>query len=209
MRFIFLLITLLFSSGYCFASAVSYAGGTTLMQSHNNIFDSVHLHYSASSKYSLGYRFEYLNQKNLFAHSMQVNNLIFRKNAKNYQTNFYIKSGLGLIHSDTQIEPLLYSGLALDWETRRFYASYSNRFYWGHDLFSLINNRYRLGIAPYIANFGDFHTWLMLQIDHNPINDEELIVTPFVRFFVSNYLLELGYSLSESNNVFVNFVWKF
>ncbi len=94
--------------------------------------------------------------KSIFAHSMQLNNLLYRKNAQNYQANLYLKSGLGLIHDSNQIEPLLFSGLAADWETRRLFASYSNRFMWGGDVFNLINNSWRLSFAPILETMEIF-----------------------------------------------------
>ncbi len=191
-----------------YSRPVSYAGGYTWMQRHNNIYDSTHIHYSPSSKYSLGYKFEYFRDDPSYAHSLQLNNLLFRKNAKNYQANIYLRSGLGLIHERTRLAPLMFSGLAMDWESRRLYAAYANRFLWGGDVFNMINNSWRVGFALYEGDYGDIHTWFMLQFDHNPINDKEFILTPLIRFFKGSYLLELGYSFSEDDSIFANFIWR-
>ena len=165
------------------------------------------IHYSPTAKYSLGYRTEYFKHEPAYAHSFTVNNLLKRINSPNYQANLYTKSGIGLIHDSSEIAPLLFSGLSADIENRRLYASYSNRFLWGGDVFSQINNRFRFGLAPYVADYGSLHSWFMVQLDHNPINDRKFAVTPFVRFFKSNYLLEVGYGFTEDGegNLLANF----
>ena len=50
----------------------------------------------------------------------------------------------------------------------------------------------RVGIAPYIAESGSFHTWLMLQTDHFPEDRRPWTVTPIIRVFKDEYLVEAG-----------------
>ena len=49
-----------------------------------------------------------------------------------------------------------------------------------------------LGIAPYIGEYGDIHTWFMIKIDHTPEFDRNLVFTPHIRFFKNVHLVEVG-----------------
>ena len=65
----------------------------------------------------------------------------------------------------------------------------------------------RVGIAPYIGDYGDLHTWLMLQVDHVPESDEQITVTPLVRLFKDVHLLEAG--MSNQGDVLFNYILRF
>ena len=41
----------------------------------------------------------------------------------------------------------------------------------------------RIGWAPYEGSYGELHTWLMLQVEHLPENDDTTIITPLLRLF--------------------------
>jgi len=47
----------------------------------------------------------------------------------------------------------------------------------------------RVGIAPYIGDYGDLHTWLMLQVE---VMGQDTAIVPVIRWFISLYLVELG-----------------
>lgn len=187
------------------ARPVSYPGGWTFMQQHNVMMDSSHIHFSPTAKYSVGYKFERFRLQDAYSHAFQLNNLLHRFNHKGYQANIYLKSGLGIAHNSDRVAPALFSGIAMDWETRRLFASYSNRFYWAQDIQEYINNSFRVGVAPYVGDYGDLHTWFMLQFDHNAFQDEEFILTPLVRFFKSTFMLEIGYSFAQEDSMMANF----
>lgn len=70
----------------------------------------------------------------------------------------------------------------------------------------------RVGLAPYVAEFGALHTWLMLQVDQRPqalIDEgmEEFTVTPLLRFFKGPVLIEIGWS--TNNEALFNFTYRF
>ena len=66
----------------------------------------------------------------------------------------------------------------------------------------------RLGIAPYIGDYGDLHTWLMLEASHQPdYSGDTFIVTPLVRLFKGTTLVELGYS--SDHRLLFNWVLRF
>ena len=83
---------------YC--RPISYVGGWTLMSYNDYKSNSLLLHYTPSSKYSLGYNVEYWNEKEYWINNLNLNYLIKRVNKKNSQANFYLKSGFGFLYSD-------------------------------------------------------------------------------------------------------------
>ena len=95
--------------------------------SHSSI-----VHYSPTSKYSVGYKFEYWQSKEYFLNSVNLNYLIKRINKKYSQANLYVKSGLGIMSSDfkdyeDKNELAGHIEIASDWETRRYFVSYFSR----------------------------------------------------------------------------------
>jgi len=66
----------------------------------------------------------------------------------------------------------------------------------------------RVGFAPYEGDTGDLHTWLMLEIDHRPKNEDDLALTPLIRLFKGPVLIEAGYNLT-ANQPLINFTYRF
>ena len=50
----------------------------------------------------------------------------------------------------------------------------------------------KVGIAPYLGAYGDFHTWLMVETKKNDMDDDR-ITYPVLRFFKGGALMEVGY----------------
>lgn len=186
------------------ARPVSYPGGTTFMQMNNVDVSSIHLHYSPAVNYSIGYKGEYWRDEEWQFHGIQFNYLINRWNKPSSQANFYLKSGLGMT-DDYQFAA--FSGIALDWEDRRFFTLYENRLYEAGHINRFFTQKARIGIAPYIGDYGDLHTWLMIQVDHKPEKDDSITITPLIRLFKKEYLVELG--VSEGGDALFNFIIRF
>ena len=70
-----------------------------------------------------------------------------------------------------------------------------------------ITQKARLGVAPYVGDYGDLHTWLMLQVDHHPKQSDNITFTPMVRLFKSETLVEAG--LSDDGDVLFNWILRF
>jgi len=168
------------------ARPVSYSGGSTVMAFSNTMQDSVYYHYSPSYRYSVGV--EAVNDKHMnqdYAY-WRATYLLDRKNTLHSQRNLYLQAGIsteGLGHH--------FAGVHGDWETRRWFsgfglktvetktANYSETFV-------------QIGLAPYLGEYGDLHTWLMLKSKR----DTRLrgwSTYPVLKFFKGNLLLELGY----------------
>tara|TARA_Y100000389_G_C17469812_1_gene529288 strand:+ start:4622 stop:5260 length:639 start_codon:yes stop_codon:yes gene_type:complete len=191
------------------ARPISYSGGSTIMQKNSSRHNSIHIHYSPSYKYSVGYKGRYFRDEKMWLNGLQLNNLVKRWNEPDSQSNIYLKSSIGNVRSGSHDDIYAFIGSAFDYETRRYYVSYENIYYKSHN--NLIDNfeqDLNIGIAPYIANYGNLHSWIILQINHIPTNNnQELTYTPYLRFFKSSFLTELGYS--SNNRVIFNFIKRF
>ena len=195
-----------------YARPVSYPGGWTMMVMNNGDANSAHIHYSPTARTSVGVRSEYRREGEYWLNSVQMNNLLKRWNATDSQANFYLKSGVGIAYSDEgefdgETDAAAFTGIAADWEDRRFFVSYENRYIEAGDIDDSYMQSSRIGVAPYIGNYGDLHTWLMLQVDHVPESDEKVSVTPLVRFFKGVHMMETG--ISNQGNVLFNYIARF
>lgn len=192
---------------------VSYPGGWTFMTHHSFDKTALMVHYTTDTKHAFGYVAEYNDDKDWQFHGVLANYLAKRWNMPNSQANFYINSAAGVAYSDYRAfdgktEAAGYTGISFDWEDRRFFTMYENRLTYAGDIEKSIDHMARLGVAPYIGDYGDVHSWLMLQADLKPNNkQDEWTITPLVRFFKDIYLLEVG--VSDQGEGLVNFVVRF
>jgi hypothetical protein len=207
----------IFSISQVFARPVSYSGGTTIMQNNNTNYNSLHIHYSSTYKYSIGYKGEYFREPRVNTNTVQLNYLAKRINKKESQENFYIKSGIGNFHLDTNNDLFDYEGtnglggfvgFATDWEDRRYFISYENRYYASDNkIMNEFMQRGRVGIAPYVVNYGNWHTWLMLDIMNTPEQEDNVVITPMFRFFKGTHMFEIG--ISDDKQAMFNFALRF
>jgi hypothetical protein len=194
------------------ARPVSYPGGWTVMLMNNGDMNTAHIHYSPTAKTSIGYKFEYWRDEDVTLNAVQMNNLIKRWNQKDSQANLYLKSGLGVasaLSGDMEGEnsAAAFTGIAADWENRRVFVSYENRFTEAGRIDDFYQQSARVGWAPYEGDYGDVHTWLMLQVEHSPESKDNFTVTPLVRFFKDVHLLESG--MSNRGEVLFNYVLRY
>lgn len=204
-----LTILLSFFASNVFARPISYSGGTTIMQNNDAIKNSVHVHYSPSYKYSVGYKGEYFRKDQIALNGLQLNNLLKRWNLPGLQGNLYLKTSVGNANKSGNNELYGFTGIAGDFETRKYFISYENRYYKSDgDIISQFQQSVRVGVAPYVANYGNLHTWLMLQLTHTPeFEGDEVIATPLVRFFKGAHLAEFG--VSSNKRILFNFIARF
>ncbi len=208
MRFTLLFLSAIIAmSATAHARPVSYPGGWTLMVMNDKDKNSSHIHYSPSAKHSIGWRHDYLRDSSTHIDSVQLNNLLKRWNKPQEQANLYLKSGIGISREDGDFSPAAYTGIAADWETRRYFTSYENHFLWANNDTKHIEHKARIGVAPYIGDYGDFHTWIMLQADYDAGEQDSFSMTPLVRFFKGTTLVEAGYNLDDG--ILFNFVQRF
>jgi len=203
-----LLAAFLFAEA-AYARPVSYPGGWTLMQRNNGDRSAIHAHYSPTSFDSIGVYIEKNWDQDVTFTGLQYNRLVKRFNGTSSQANLYAKVGIG------QADPFGRDGaelagfveFAADWETRRWFTEYRLRASDFADNETVHHNA-RLGVAPYIGDYGDLHTWLMVEVQNHPDGDKPITTTPLIRFFKGVQMIELGYTVEENEwlaNWFVRF----
>ena len=191
------------------ARPVSYPGGWTAMQMNNGDASSLHLHYSPTASDSIGFYAERNWAEDVQFTGLQYNRLLKRWNGPSSQANTYLKLGVGEADpfGDAAGELSGFAAFAADWETRRWFTSYEARAtdYAGNQS---LRHSARVGVAPYIGDFGDLHTWLMLQVDNHPEAAEPTTTTPLIRFFKDVQMVEIGYTL-ETEELLANWIIRF
>lgn len=183
------------------ARDITYPGGISAMTMNSGDMNALYIFYSPTARASIGYAGEYWRDGDYTIQSIRLNYLAKRWNNPDSQANLYLRSGVGVAYgddadgrSDRELSPAGYAGMEIDWENRRFYTSYENRYTHAGDLDDFFMQSARVGVAPYVGEFGDLHTWLMLQADHQPERDPPVTVTPLVRMFKGSHLVEAGVS---------------
>ncbi len=168
------------------ARPISYPGGFTLMTFSDIMKNSAYIHYSPSYKYSLGIenlKDKYFEQKYSY---FRFTYLLDRKNTKHSQRNLYFYSGIRVDEVDEH-----FYGFRGDWETRRWFGGFAFK-KTKLDSRQYLDRFFQLGIAPYLGDYGDLHTWLMIKTKKVSLNDH-WITYPVLKLFKGDFLIELGY----------------
>ncbi|MEM7400317.1 MAG: hypothetical protein AAF304_00040 [Pseudomonadota bacterium] len=212
MLFRIILLLIISATIQAHARPVSYPGGWTVSTFNDADRYSGFIHYSPTAFYSIGYHVEYWRDRDYQIHALHINNLIKRWNAEASQGNFYLMSGIGFAHSDegdfdNRAELAAYGGIAADWETRKVFFSYANRYTDAGNIADSFRQKARFGFAPYVTEYGNWHTWLMMEVRHAPESKDQFVATPLVRLFKGADLFEAG--VSDQGDVLFNFVHRF
>ena len=190
------------------AKPISYVGGTMIMQENDETGNTLSLDYTLSPDYAVAlYAKQENGGKEFKTIGPQLNTLIKRWNFPDGQGNIFNMSGAGISHYHGDNRFTAWTGILADYETRRIFTSYEVRLMYADQLENSAWQRGRVGFAPYLANYDDLNTWLMLQVDHHPAKDDSLVATPLVRFFYKTILVEAGYS--SNNHVMFNWLLQF
>ena len=183
------------------ARPISYSGGTTIMYKSDTFNDSIYLHYSPTYKYSIGLERAknkfYKNTENYFRFTYLVN----RKNTDISQRNLYFQSGVLVDDADG-----FFYGMHGDWETRRWFSGFGykdtkNTF--GQDY---TDQYIQLGVAPYVGDYGDLHTWIMIKTKKNSLTNTQSTY-PELKFFKGPTLVKFGYS--DTTEWDLHFMYRF
>ncbi|MEN9847236.1 MAG: hypothetical protein RIS36_2383 [Pseudomonadota bacterium] len=183
-----------------FANPVSFKGGYGVMPAYNKDWFDVQLNYSISNRYAVGVSSSYREGKDSTAEFGigQFNYLIKRWNELDSQANVNASVGVGGRHDSIKDNAVaVYGALEADYETRRIYSQVSAETLQSDDNVQFSRYRGRLGVTPYKAAFDALNTWLVMQVDVMPEMDESTRVTPMVRLFYNNFVLEVGASVGE------------
>ncbi len=198
------------------ARPVSYPGGWTLIFVNDVNENSALAHYTLDSQHSLGLRVRYDREGDFTFTGAQINRLVKRWNKPNSQANLYARIGAGVVtdnldsaemRPDRGTDAAFFLNASADWETRRYFTSATAQ-YWNNGRFGDTSNfKGRLGVAPYIANTGSIHTWIMAEGRYRPQNQNELGAAILLRFFKGPALLEVG--VDDEGEPLLNYIHRF
>ena len=184
LRLLFL-SSLLITTAYVESRPISWSGGSTLMYKTNSMMSSYYYHFSPTYQYSIGA--EYINDRYFNDQYINIRStyLLDRKNTKSSQRNLYLTGAVSTKKSED-----FYYGMHGDWETRRYFSSFSvinkhtvSKDYSEYEL--------QLGVAPYLGDYNELHTWVMIKTKKDTLNNE-WDTYPFLKLFKGDFLLELG-----------------
>ena len=198
MRALLATILLLLATTPAEAKPVSFKDGYGVMSSYTPDRFDTELNYSFSNRQAVGLStIQLLDESHdtprfYFA---QLNFLVKRWNELESQANLYLSLGAGGLSLDETTELAGMAAVEADYETRRVYTSIIAENLQAEGAYDSTRLRYRAGIAPYLAPFESLQTWIIGQVEFNPDLEEELTVTPLLRFFYNNLALELGSSV--------------
>ena len=124
----------------------------------------------------------------------------------------YRKIGIGILSTDykeynNKKEFVAHGEFASDWETRNFFISYNNNALKSVSVDSMFVQKAKIGFAPYLANYGSLHSWLIYEIRHMSEYEDNFTSNFILRLYKSKYLLEIG--IDDNKNSTLNFIKRF
>lgn len=164
-------------------------------------------HFSPTARYALGLRSDYMREDKAWLHTITYDRLLKRWNFPSSQANIFLQTGLGVGQQEDETAPAASGGILADWENRRLLIAYENRMIISESIDQSFSHKGRLGIAPYIGDYDDIHTWLMLEVDHHPTERDNVVLTPFIRVFTTSLMTELG--ISDQKDILFNISLQF
>lgn len=192
-----LLLSSLATAG--FARPVTYPGGAMSMTEVDGSNVTTQVDYTLNRSFSVGVYALTESDGDRRAVGVLANGLLMRRNTEDSQANVYVMAGAGpswrRMPGESGRDTIAsgFVGAEADWETRRLFAGASAKL-------SVVGKdaeagwRTRVGFAPYVANSGALHTWLMLQAGRSATPDSRTEVTPLIRLFKGPVLAEAGVS---------------
>lgn len=154
------------------------------------------LTYSFARQAAIAARFQRMErpQGEMYAMLPQFDVLFHRWNMDDAQANIYGYAGFGASKFLQDMSWAGISGIEADAESRRWYISgkFQTLFFKGND--RVYQSQLRMGVAPYLAQFNELSSWLIVSIQHEPQLTRKWIITPMLRMFYKNVLWEMGSS---------------
>lgn len=191
-------LSLLFSLS-AYSHPVIYQDGWALSSSNMPDYSNNYFMYSLTSTIAVGvdhWRFSQ-DEANTELGLLKLNHLLWRDNGHDYQANIYLHGGVGAVDQEwgeRGTHGLFMAGVEADWETRRLYTALKHYQFHAPGKLDLYTTQARVGFAPYEADFKSLQTWFMLQAMVIDEVQEEVMITPMMRFFYQNVLWEIGSS---------------
>lgn len=217
MRSLSIVILLALGAAPAAARPISWPGGLMVMVMHDDQMTGAMALYTVDRTLAFGLTGEARRPEGRANGDWQfggliVNHLVQRWNMPDAQANLYLSGTFGLARGEDEegrdlSEPGGSLGLIADIEDRRFLAAYEARYFHATGIESAFSQHLRLGVAPYIGDYGDLHTWVIVQAHHMPEEPDPLTTALILRLFKGNTLGEIG--LDDEGDVIFNLTLQF
>lgn len=192
-----LFVFFFFQATNAWAHPVSFEGSKGVMGYHSSIISHNQLNYSFTHRLAAGVH--HIRRPELdgaYGSFASLNFLLKRWNGRGSQANIYAMVGAGQSDLSEKSEA---SGLGLvqfDMENREYYFLAKHLQVVNEEQVDLKQSIVRVGVAPYVADYEDIHSWLILEWQTLNFNETGTVhdLTPFLRIFYRNLLFEIGQS---------------
>lgn len=206
---LFFLICIMAQATNVFAHPVPYKGAIGVMTWNQSFMSDNWLTYSFHSRAAIAarnMRFEVPEGRMKF-YAPQLDYLVKRWNELNSQTNVYAYGAYGPMSMSGQTKAAGLLGLEADAESRKYYVSAKYEKMWSKLGPGFYHVEGRIGAAPYEAEFNEVASWFMIQYQWHPMLVSKDSLTPLIRLFYKNVLLEVG--VSTKAEWMTNFMFHF
>jgi hypothetical protein len=178
------------------AHPVTYKDGKAFWTFSMPKRQDIRFNYTFKPKWAVGASYTRLDSKSGERHYawMRVNHLLKRWNLDGAQANIYTSLGFGAVTKNNTNSWFIPAEIQADYETRRIYGAINQQSFLSQDGFSNHRTKVSVGVAPYIADYEDLHTWIIAHIMYQPSLTREFIIAPGLRFFYKNFFAEVGSS---------------
>lgn len=137
-------------------------------------------------------------------HLAKANFLAKRWNGRDHQANLYLQLGAGPSTLSGARRAAYALGGVADIENRRLYFLTQAMWLRSGVGTEMTEWKVRGGFAPYVVDFEQLHTWLILEAHRKSMGDRRVEIVPYLRFFYQNVLWELG--ASARGDMHLNFI---
>lgn len=197
------------------AHPVAFAGSYSIMTWNSKEMSDWMFTHSFTAKHSLTARYLRLSTREgeRTFYLPQLNFLLKRWNELDSQANIYLSIGHGGEAVKTtkgkKSEDTSLLALETDWESRKYYVSFRQDALLSHQDSdkNIYQTKVRAGFAPYLAKFEEINAWFILEASKMNKGEKEFKLTPLVRFFYHNVLMEAG--MTSKGDAQFNFMVHF
>jgi hypothetical protein len=196
MRVFLLILVQILTSSWAAAHPTSYKGAVGLMSYNTQKMNEVLLTYSVEHNFAIAVT--YLKDSRSEFYIPRLNFLAKRWNNDSSQGNLYLSAGSGVEKFNSENYAVRLAEVVADWESREYYV------YLDHTYLSRENetnsalvqkdynhSKFRLGTAPFLADYDDLNVWLIIQAEKH-LDEKHIELTQFLRFYRKNTLWEIG-----------------
>lgn len=137
----------------------------------------------------------------------QFDYLVKRWNELESQANIYVYGGFGGATLESRAGRAGMVGIEADAESRKYFIMGKYEAMFTNITQDFHHGEFRVGIAPYEAEYDEIASWFMIQLQYHPAIERSYAITPLARLFYKNVLWEVGSSLD--GDWMLNFMFHF